>query len=216
MIGHRCWLVDSVTRDSAKPLIRHRTTDLDTNTFKERITQDLSQAGLAQAAVNYKLRDWLFSRQRFWGEPFPILHELDEAGQPNGRLRAVDVEDLPVDLPHLDDYKPHGRPEPPLVKAPESWLYPVIDGKRYRRETNTMPQWAGSCWYYLRFIDPEERHELRRSRQRKGLDASGPVRRRSGARRPAPAVREILAQGAVRPRATSVRSSPFGVWSIRA
>jgi len=62
---------------------------------------------------------------------------------------------LPVDLPHLDDYKPIGKPEPPLGKAPESWLYPVIDGRRYRRETNTMPQWAGSCWYYLRFIDPQ-------------------------------------------------------------
>jgi leucyl-tRNA synthetase len=62
---------------------------------------------------------------------------------------------LPVDLPHLEDFKPHGRPEPPLDKAPEEWLYPVIDGKRYKRETNTMPQWAGSCWYYLRFLDPQ-------------------------------------------------------------
>ena len=70
-------------------------------------------------------------------------------------IRAVDPEDLPVDLPHLDDYKPHGKPEPPLGKSPDEWLYPVIDGKRYKRETNTMPQWAGSCWYYLRFIDPK-------------------------------------------------------------
>ena len=113
----------------------------------------LTAKELGQAKVNYKLRDWLFSRQRFWGEPFPILHELDESGQPNGLLRAVDPADLPVDLPHLEDYKPHGRPEPPLGKAPDDWLYPVIDGKKYRRETNTMPQWAGSCWYYLRFID---------------------------------------------------------------
>jgi len=82
------------------------------------------------------------------------LHELDDAGHPTGLLRAVRPEELPVDLPHLEDYKPHGRPEPPLAKAPDEWLYPVIDGKRYRRETNTMPQWAGSCWYYLRFIDP--------------------------------------------------------------
>jgi leucyl-tRNA synthetase len=67
----------------------------------------------------------------------------------------VSEEDLPVDLPHLDDYKPHGRPEPPLGKAPADWLFPEINGKRYRRETNTMPQWAGSCWYYLRFIDPK-------------------------------------------------------------
>ena len=127
---------------------------LTTSEFKERISDDLQAAGLGRAAVNYKLRDWLFSRQRFWGEPFPVLHELDAAGRPNGLMRAVPDEDLPVDLPHLDDFKPHGRPEPPLMKAPESWLYPTVDGKRYMRETNTMPQWAGSCWYYLRFIDP--------------------------------------------------------------
>jgi len=128
---------------------------LSTQEFKQRITDDLQCAGVARHAVNYKLRDWLFSRQRFWGEPFPILHELDTDGIPNGLLRAVDPDDLPVDLPHLDDYRPHGRPEPPLTKAPHEWLYPVIDGQRYLRETNTMPQWAGSCWYYLRFIDPQ-------------------------------------------------------------
>jgi len=124
-----------------------------TQTFKENITEVLDNAGAGRAAVNYKLRDWLFSRQRFWGEPFPILHELDDNGEPTGMLRAVDAADLPVNLPHLEDYKPHGRPEPPLAKASDDWLYPVIDGRRYRRETNTMPQWAGSCWYYLRFID---------------------------------------------------------------
>ncbi len=126
-----------------------------TGEFKTRIAADLRAQGLGQEAVNYKLRDWLFSRQRFWGEPFPILHELDDAGQPTGHLKPVDACDLPVDLPYLEDYKPHGRPEPPLGKAPDEWLYPVIDGKKYRRETNTMPQWAGSCWYYLRFIDPK-------------------------------------------------------------
>lgn len=123
--------------------------------FKEIIRQALEAQGTGNSAVNYKLRDWLFSRQRFWGEPFPILHELDDQGEPTGVIRGVDEADLPVDLPYLEDYKPHGRPEPPLAKADDSWLYPVIDGKRYRRETNTMPQWAGSCWYYLRYIDPE-------------------------------------------------------------
>jgi len=123
--------------------------------FKDKIAADLENNGLGKQATNYKLRDWLFSRQRFWGEPFPILHELDDAGNPNGVMRAVDVADLPVDLPHLEDYKPHGKPEPPLGKAGDEWLYVTIDGKRYRRETNTMPQWAGSCWYYLRFIDPK-------------------------------------------------------------
>ncbi len=122
--------------------------------FKEKIAADLTDSGLGRAAVNFKLRDWLFSRQHFWGEPFPILHELDDDGQPTGRLRAVAPEDLPVDLPAemVFDAK-HDSPEPPLEKAPENWLYVTLDGRRYQRETNTMPQWAGSCWYYLRFLD---------------------------------------------------------------
>ena len=127
---------------------------LRTKDAKAKVIASLEQQGLGRQAVNYKLRDWLFSRQRFWGEPFPILHELGPDGTPNGQIRAVPVADLPVDLPHLEDYKPHGRPEPPLGKADASWLYVELDGKKYRRETNTMPQWAGSCWYYLRFISP--------------------------------------------------------------
>ncbi|TWT95292.1 Leucine--tRNA ligase [Botrimarina colliarenosi] len=123
--------------------------------FKSKITAWLAERGVGQEAVNYKLRDWLFSRQRFWGEPFPIAHELDDDGKPTGQIRTVPEEDLPVDLPHLEDFKPHGRPEPPLDKAPDEWLYPTIDGVRCKRETNTMPQWAGSCWYYLRFLDPK-------------------------------------------------------------
>jgi leucyl-tRNA synthetase len=133
---------------------------LDTDQAKSNIIESLSQQGIAKGAVNYKLRDWLFSRQRFWGEPFPILHELDKEGNPTGRKRAVDQATLPVDLPHLEDFKPHGRPEPPLAKADDSWLYVTIDGVRYRRETNTMPQWAGSCWYYLRFIDPKNANAI--------------------------------------------------------
>lgn len=124
-----------------------------TDQAKQTITQSLAVAGIGQSAVNYKLRDWLFSRQRFWGEPFPILHEVDENRKPTGVVRALEPEDLPVDLPQLEDYKPHGRPEPPLAKADDQWLYVERDGKLYRRETNTMPQWAGSCWYYLRYID---------------------------------------------------------------
>ncbi len=127
---------------------------LATDQFKQQIALDLTAQGIGCGAVNYKLRDWLFSRQRFWGEPFPILHELDDDGHATDLVRAVDPADLPVDLPHLDDFKPHGRPEPPLDKAPDDWLLPTIDGTRYKRETNTMPQWAGSCWYFLRFLDP--------------------------------------------------------------
>ncbi len=133
---------------------------LATEELKPLITKELAVQGFASQAVNYKLRDWLFSRQRFWGEPFPILHELDEAGEATGAIRALEPGELPLNLPELEDYKPHGRPEPPLGKSPDAWLYVERDGKRYRRETNTMPQWAGSCWYYLRFIDPKNEQAL--------------------------------------------------------
>ena len=99
--------------------------------------------------VNYKLRDWLFSRQRYWGEPIPIIHWED------GTVTAVSESDLPLVLPAVEDYKPSDGGESPLAKATD-WLQVVCKetGKIGRRETNTMPQWAGSCWYYLRFIDP--------------------------------------------------------------
>ena len=129
---------------------------LSTAQFKQAIAEDLAQKGLGRTAVNYKLRDWLFSRQHFWGEPFPILHELDAAGKPTGMLRALEPEELPLDLPKMDRFDlSHERPEPPLEQSPDDWLYVTLDGKRYKRETNTMPQWAGSCWYYLRFLDPK-------------------------------------------------------------
>ena len=122
---------------------------------KQNIVEDLNQQGLARHAVNYKLRDWLFSRQHFWGEPFPLWHELDAAGKPTGLLRAVPAEKLPVRLPENFAFKPHGRPDPPLEEASADWLYRTdADGTTLKRETNTMPQWAGSCWYYLRFADP--------------------------------------------------------------
>ena len=109
----------------------------------------LEEKGLGKAQTQYKLRDWLFSRQRYWGEPFPVIHWED------GTQSLVDENDLPLTLPELADYKPTGTGEPPLAKAAE-WVN-VVDpatGKKGTRETNTMPQWAGSCWYYLRYIDP--------------------------------------------------------------
>jgi leucyl-tRNA synthetase len=111
---------------------------------KSTITEWLEKRGLGKKTVNYKLRDWLFSRQRYWGEPFPVV--LDS----NDRTFAVAESELPVRLPELDDFKPTGKPDPPLSKATEWVRY----SEKYRRETNTMPQWAGSCWYYLRYIDP--------------------------------------------------------------
>lgn len=110
---------------------------------KRAITRWLEEKGLGRAAVQYKLRDWLFSRQRYWGEPFPIVWE-------NGRHRALPESELPVLPPELDDFRPTGTPEPPLAKAKEWVRY----SEAALRETNTMPQWAGSCWYYLRFCDP--------------------------------------------------------------
>ncbi len=112
-------------------------------------TEWLAARGVGKAAVKYKLRDWLFSRQRYWGEPFPVIHMED------GSIRLVDDNDLPLLLPELDDYKPTGTGEPPLAKA-GAWLdyTDPVTGAKGRRETNTMPQWAGSCWYYLRYIDP--------------------------------------------------------------
>jgi len=133
---------------------------LATTEFKSRLTTDLASAGVGRAAAHTKLRDWLFSRQHFWGEPFPLLHELSPEGQPTGRVRTVPEAELPVDLPEMRGFKPHGRPDPPLEEAPPEWLYPVVDGVRYKRETNTMPQWAGSCWYYLRFLDPHNANQF--------------------------------------------------------
>jgi leucyl-tRNA synthetase len=120
----------------------------------------LEKRECGSARVQYKLRDWLFSRQRYWGEPFPILHG------PDGRIRAVDEDELPVLLPEMEDFRPAVDddpkipPRPSLARAPESWRIVEKDGVRWERELNTMPQWAGSCWYYLRFIDPENGERL--------------------------------------------------------
>ncbi len=107
----------------------------------------LEEEGRGEGAVNYKIRDWLFSRQRYWGEPFPLAHD------DQGRVITLE-EDLPVVLPELDDYQPSETGEPPLSRA-RDWLYFEKNGIRYRRETNTMPQWAGSCWYFMRFVDTD-------------------------------------------------------------
>ncbi len=124
-------------------------TGLPTPAAKKKITQWLAQKGLGKASVQYKLRDWLFSRQRYWGEPIPIIH------CPACGTIPVPEAELPLRLPEMTDYTPSGSAEPPLAKATE-WVNckcPKCGGAA-KRETNTMPQWAGSCWYYLRYIDP--------------------------------------------------------------
>jgi leucyl-tRNA synthetase len=117
---------------------------------KKRITAWLEERGQGKRAINYKLRDWLFSRQRYWGEPFPIVWESEPDGH-HRRHHALDESQLPVVPPPLEDYKPTGTGEPPLSKAKDWIRY----SEKATRETNVMPQWAGSCWYYLRFCDPE-------------------------------------------------------------
>ena len=109
----------------------------------------LEEKKLGSSKVNYKLRDWIFSRQRYWGEPFPILKYED------GTVRCLESDELPVALPEVESYEPSGTGESPLANI-DDWLNVICPktGKKAKRETNTMPQWAGSCWYYLRFCDP--------------------------------------------------------------
>ena len=113
----------------------------------EAMISHLEKENLGKALVTYRLRDWIFSRQRYWGEPFPLAHDKD------GKVVGVSASELPVLLPDMQDFKPSETGEPPLSKA-DNWLSYSKDGKKYLRETNIMPQWAGSCWYYLRYIDP--------------------------------------------------------------
>ncbi|MBM4357833.1 MAG: leucine--tRNA ligase [Deltaproteobacteria bacterium] len=128
---------------------------------KRRITAFLEERGLGTKKVQYKLRDWVFSRQRYWGEPIPIYFPVDCEGDPRtsphvvryDQPSAVEESELPLRLPDLEDFKPGDDPAGPLARAVD-WRFFQKDGRWFARETNTMPQWAGSCWYYLRFIDP--------------------------------------------------------------
>ena len=114
--------------------------------FKKIVTEILESKNLGKKTVNYKLRDWIFTRQRYWGEPIPILHS-------NGKQFPVSEEDLPVKLPEVKSYLPTDDGLSPLARS-NDWVKVNIKGNQYDRETNTMPQWAGSCWYYLRYLDP--------------------------------------------------------------
>ncbi len=149
--GEVCWTDAGVMLPSSSPeAVSLGLTGVSNRDAAEKITGWLEQRGLGKRVVNFKLRDWLFSRQRYWGEPIPIVHWED------GTTTSLKDSELPLVLPSVADYKPSDGGESPLAKAKE-WLE-VTDpatGKKGRRETNTMPQWAGSCWYYLRFIDPK-------------------------------------------------------------
>jgi leucyl-tRNA synthetase len=131
---------------------------------RRRITEHLVSKGQGSPKVTYRLRDWVFSRQRYWGEPIPIYFPVECDGDPRmagakfairyDQPIAVDESELPLRLPDLEDFAPGEDPAGPLARVPE-WRFFRKDGKWFARETNTMPQWAGSCWYYLRFLDPK-------------------------------------------------------------
>jgi len=131
-----------------------RFTGLPTAEAKKQITAWLEEEKVGKAAVNYKLRDWIFSRQRYWGEPIPLVHTHE------GLIVPLPEEILPLTLPEVKSYKPTGTGESPLAQV-DDWVRARLpDGRLVRRETNTMPQWAGSCWYFLRYLDPKNTEAL--------------------------------------------------------
>ncbi len=151
--GDACWTEDGVYIHSANEATGLTLNGLDKKEGISRMIAWLEEKEIGRATVNYKLRDWLFSRQRYWGEPFPVIHWED------GEITLAE-DQLPVTLPDLEKFEPGEGGESPLANA-KDWLY-VVDknGRKGRRETNTMPQWAGSCWYYLRYIDPRNDNDI--------------------------------------------------------
>ncbi|MGV8091517.1 MAG: leucine--tRNA ligase [Mangrovibacterium sp.] len=153
LAGQACWTEDGAYINSANSETGLSLNGLGKKEGIARIITWLEEKGVGKATVNYKLRDWLFSRQRYWGEPFPVIHWED------GEISLAE-DNLPVTLPDLEKFEPGEGGESPLANA-KDWLY-VVDknGRKGRRETNTMPQWAGSCWYYLRYIDPKNEEQI--------------------------------------------------------
>lgn len=144
LIAKECTVADGITINS------QQFSGMDTETTKKEIIRWLEEEQIGERCVNYKLRDWIFARQRYWGEPMPLVH------CPKCGIVPLNDEDLPLRLPQVDSYKPTGSGESPLAKI-HSWINCTCPkcGGDAARETNTMPQWAGSCWYYLRYLDPK-------------------------------------------------------------
>jgi leucyl-tRNA synthetase len=152
LAGKKCWTGEGKCINSANEEISLN--DLSIKEATKLMIQWLETKNFGKAMTTYKLRDWLFSRQRYWGEPFPILHFTD------GTKRALELDELPLTLPEITNYKPTGNGQSPLAKI-QDWI-DITDpktGKKALRESNTMPNWAGSCWYYLRFCDPHNEKE---------------------------------------------------------
>lgn len=152
--GDAYWTEDGVYINSSSVETGLDINGLNKNTGIQKTIEWLAEKEIGKGTENYKIRDWLFSRQRYWGEPFPVIHWED------GEVSLIEDENLPLVLPDLEEYKPSESGESPLANA-EDWLI-VTDknGRKGRRETNTMPQWAGSCWYYLRYIDPNNEESI--------------------------------------------------------
>ncbi|MBN2263015.1 MAG: leucine--tRNA ligase, partial [Prolixibacteraceae bacterium] len=149
LAGNACWTDDGAYINSQNEKLGLNINGMSKKDGISTLINWLDEQNLGKATVNYKIRDWLFSRQRYWGEPFPIIHWED------GEVSVVEDKNLPVELPKTDKYQPGESGESPLSNVPE-WLEVIEEnGRKGRRETNTMPQWAGSCWYYLRYIDPK-------------------------------------------------------------
>jgi leucyl-tRNA synthetase len=170
--GHTIDVRDEAFTDDGVALGVHAKLDVLNGTpsavVRTRTTEWLEAGGKGRSKVTYHLRDWVFSRQRYWGEPIPIYFPVESDGDPRlpsteFRIRydqplAVDESELPLELPDLEDFRPGNDPEGPLARA-KDWRFFTRGGQWFARETNTMPQWAGSCWYYLRFLDPNDDKE---------------------------------------------------------
>lgn len=154
LAGDACWTEDGKYINSASEVTGLNINGLNKEAGIKKTIEWLEAQGLGSATVNFKMRDWLFSRQRYWGEPFPVIHWED------GEVSLMDDDELPLLLPDLKEFLPGDSGESPLANATE-WVH-VTDknGRKGRRETNTMPQWAGSCWYYLRYIDPHNHEKI--------------------------------------------------------
>ena len=155
----------------------------------EKMSSWLEERGLGERSVNYKLRDWIFSRQRYWGRA-----DSPEFHCPACGIVPVPEEELPLLLPEVESYRPSGTGESPLARIDE-WVNTPCPrcGGGAKRETNTMPQWAGSCWYYLRYLDPHNTEGFVDPENGKILDARGSLRRRGGTCGPPPPLRPVLA-----------------------
>jgi leucyl-tRNA synthetase len=148
LAGNACWTEDGAYINSSDASTGLNINGMNKEKGIQTVIDWLVKTNQGEGKINYKMRDWLFSRQRYWGEPFPVIHWED------GEISILDDSELPLELPQLEKYQPGDKGESPLANATDWLIVTDKNGRKGRRETNTMPQWAGSCWYYLRYIDP--------------------------------------------------------------